>query len=64
MDNPIVELNNMPRARAPEDVVHKVSRCRALTRHSGTRYRRGQIQARETVGEPHCTVGTSKLSYI
>jgi hypothetical protein len=39
--NPIVELNDIPRARAPGDVVHMDSNCRALTRHSrGLRYRR------------------------
>jgi hypothetical protein len=34
VDNPIVELNDMPKARAPRGVVHKPSGCGALTRHT------------------------------
>jgi hypothetical protein len=36
----IMELNDIPRARAPGGEVHKHSNFRALTRHRGTRYRR------------------------
>jgi hypothetical protein len=40
VDNRIVELHDVPRARAPGDVVHKHSNCGALTRHRSARYRR------------------------
>jgi hypothetical protein len=32
-----MELNGVPRALAPGDVVHKHSTCGALTRHRGAR---------------------------
>jgi hypothetical protein len=35
VDNPVVELNEIPRAPAPGDVVHKHSTCGALTSHRG-----------------------------
>jgi hypothetical protein len=40
VDNPIVELNHIPSARAPGGAVHKHSSCGVLTRHRSTRYRR------------------------
>jgi hypothetical protein len=40
VDNPIAELNDIPRARAPGDVVHTHSSCGALTRHRYARDRR------------------------
>jgi hypothetical protein len=33
-----VEMNDLPRARAPGNVVHNHSSCGALTRHRGARY--------------------------
>jgi hypothetical protein len=61
VDNPIVELNDVARARAPWNVVHNHSSCGALTRHRGARLIPStNIQTHETLGEPHCTVGTSE----
>jgi hypothetical protein len=40
VDDPIVEVNDVPRARAPGDVVHKHSSCEALTQHRRARYPR------------------------
>jgi hypothetical protein len=47
---PIRELNDVPRARAPGDVVQKHSKCGALTRHRGARCRRRRSRPTRLIG--------------